>query len=231
MSNILQNRVQMLFGSKQDEDETVVAMLASALRRDISFGLLRPDEKLKLNGLRQRYGGSNHSMRETLRLLSAEGLVAATAQRGFRVTSATSQDQQDILFMRVQIEKMALERALKLGDVAWEGRILAAHHAMRHRETLVQEDLSDLAALEWDNACRGFFYSLCDASDSPRLLDTQQKYYDQSRRFRLAALREGRLDFAQRAAQHHALLTAALARDTGTALGLLETVITTELQA
>lgn len=88
----------MLFGSKQNEDETVVAMLASVLRRDISFGLLKPDEKLKLNALRQRYGGSNHSMRETLRLLSAEGLVAATAQRGFRVTSATEADLQDILF-------------------------------------------------------------------------------------------------------------------------------------
>lgn len=221
----------MLFGSRQDEDETVVAMLASALRRDISFGLLRPDEKLKLNALRQRYGGSNHSMRETLRLLSAEGLVAATAQRGFRVTSATQEDLQDILFMRLQVEKMALEKSLMLGDVAWEGRVLAAHHAMRHCETVVQGDLSDLAALEWDNACRLFSYTLCEASGSPRLLDTQQKFYDQSRRFRLALLREGQLDFQDRAQQHQALLAAILARDTETALAGLEQLITSELQA
>ncbi|MFT6458997.1 FCD domain-containing protein [Pseudophaeobacter arcticus] len=221
----------MLFGSRQDADETVVAMLASVLRRDISFGLLRPDEKLKLNDLRQRYGGSNHSMRETLRLLSAEGLVAATAQRGFRVTSATEADLQDILFMRIQVEKMALEKAMALGDVAWEGRVLAAHHAMRHCETVVQGDLSDLAALEWDNACRAFFYSLCEASGSPRLLDTQQKFYDQSRRFRLALLREGRLDFPDRAAQHQSLLRAVLDRDTPAALGGLERLITSEIQA
>ena len=44
----------MLFGKRQDEDETVVAMLASALRRDISFGVLRPDQKLKIEALRQR---------------------------------------------------------------------------------------------------------------------------------------------------------------------------------
>lgn len=221
----------MLFGSKHDEDETVVAMLASALRRDISFGVLLPDQKLKLNALRVRYGGSNHSMRETLRLLSAEGLVAATAQRGFRVTSATEEDLQDILFMRVQVEKMALEKSLRLGDVAWEGRVLAAHHSMRHREVLVQEDLSDLAALEWDNACRDFFFSLCEASGSPRLLDMQQKFYDQSRRFRLTLLREGRLNFQDRTAQHHALLEAVLARDLSTALGGLERLITSELQA
>lgn len=221
----------MIFGSKQEEDETVVAMLASVLRRDISFGLLRPDEKLKLNALRQRYGGSNHSMRETLRLLSAEGLVAATAQRGFRVTSATEADLQDILFMRIQVEKVALEKALALGDVAWEGRILAAHHAMRHCESVVQSDLSDLAALDWDNACRAFSYSLCEASGSPRLLDTQQKFYDQSRRFRLALLREGRLDFHDRAQQHQALLAAVLQRDAVVALATLEKLITTELQA
>lgn len=221
----------MLFGSKRDEDETVVAMLASALRRDISFGVLRPDEKLKLNALRARYGGSNHSMRETLRVLSAEGLVAATAQRGFRVTSATQEDLQDILFMRVQVEKMALEKSLQLGDVAWEGRVLAAHHAMRHCEVLVQEDPSDLAALKWDNACRDFFSCLGEASGSPRLLDIQQKFYDQSRRFRLALLREGQLDFQDRTLQHHALLEAVLARDLSIALSGLETLITSELKA
>lgn len=220
----------MLFGSKRDEDETVVAMLASALRRDISFGVLRPDEKLKLNALRARYGGSNHSMRETLRLLSAEGLVAATAQRGFRVTSATENDLQDILFMRVQLEKLALEKSLQLGDVDWEGRVLGAHHAMRHSEVVVQEDAGDLAALKWDNACRDFFSCLGEASGSPRLLDMQQKFYDQSRRFRLAQLREGRLDFQDRTLQHHALLEAVLARDLSTALGGLETLITSELK-
>ena len=60
----------------------VIAVLAAALRRDISFGTLLPDQKLKIQTLRTRYGGSNHSMSETLRLLTAEGLVEATSQRG-----------------------------------------------------------------------------------------------------------------------------------------------------
>ena len=77
----------MLFGSRKPDDETVVAMLASAIRRDISFGVLRADQKLKLDALRQSYGGSNHSMRETLRILTAEGLVEATNQRCLLYTS------------------------------------------------------------------------------------------------------------------------------------------------
>jgi len=78
----------MLFSHQKPEDSTIVDLLASSLRKDIAFGVLLPDQKLKLNELRSRYGGSNHSMRETLRILSTEGLVEATAQRGFRVTSA-----------------------------------------------------------------------------------------------------------------------------------------------
>ena len=77
-------------------------MLASALRRDIAFGKLLPDQKLKIESLRQSYGGSNHSMRETLRLLSAEGLVESTAQRGFRVTSATEDDLKDIVLVKMR---------------------------------------------------------------------------------------------------------------------------------
>ncbi|MEM9630447.1 MAG: GntR family transcriptional regulator, partial [Pseudomonadota bacterium] len=42
----------MLFGMRAREDDTVVAMLASAIRRDISFGVLRPDQKLKIEALR-----------------------------------------------------------------------------------------------------------------------------------------------------------------------------------
>lgn len=126
-----------MFGRKTQEQDTVVSMLASALRRDISFGVLLPDQKLKIDALRQRYGGSNHSMRETLRVLSSEGLVEATAQRGFRVTSATEDDLRDILMVRIEIERIALARAINLGDVAWEGRVIAAHHALQKAENAV----------------------------------------------------------------------------------------------
>jgi GntR family carbon starvation induced transcriptional regulator len=44
-------------------------------------------------------------------------------------------------------------------------------------------------------------------------------------------LREGRLDFPDRAAQHQSLLRAVLDRDTPAALGGLERLITSEIQA
>lgn len=221
----------MIFSGKKNEDSTIVELLASSLRKDIAFGTLLPDQKLKLNELRSRYGGSNHSMRETLRILSSEGLVEGAAQRGFRVTSATEDDLRDIQLVRQEIESIALSRAIALGDVAWEGQVVAAHHALQKAEAAVATTPDDLTALEWDDACRAFAAALIAACDSPRLIDLQRKFFDQSRRFRLALLREGKLNWAARKARQKTLLDAVLDRDETTALALLKEEIGADLKA
>lgn len=221
----------MFFATKKNDEETVVDLLSSSLRKDIAFGTLLPDQKLKLNELRAKYGGSNHSMREALRLLSAEGLVEATAQRGFRVTSATEDDLRDIQLVRVEIETIALTRAIEKGDVDWEGYVIAAHHGLQKAESVVASDPGDLTALEWDEACRVFAMALLQACDSPRLLDLHAKFFDQSRRFRLALLREGKLDWEARKVRQRALLDSVLARDTATAIQLLQQDIEAELKS
>lgn len=220
----------MIFRQGSKDDDTIVNMLASALRRDISFGTLLPDQKLKIHELRTRYGGSNHSMRETLRLLSAEGLVEATSQRGFRVTSATADDLRDIALVRREIEKIALGLALEKGDVAWEGRVVAAHHALQKAEDAVQAQADDLVALEWDTACWDFAAAIIGGCESPRLIQMHRRFFDQSRRFRLALLREGHLDFDARRQRHARLLQAVLDRDEQAAQTALGETIDTELK-
>lgn len=212
----------MLFSGRKPEDDTVVDMLAAAIRRDISFGVLHPDQKLKIDALRQSYGGSNHSMRETLRMLAAEGLVEATSQRGFRVTSATEDDLRDILLMRLETEKLGLRRSMAAGDVAWESRVVASLHALTRAEAEVQENPDDTTALAWDEACRVATETLISACGSPRLIEMAGKFYSQSRRFRLALLREGRIDFDARRKRQERLREAILARDEQTATRLLE---------
>lgn len=222
---------KLIFGGRKSEDDTVVEMLASAIRRDISFGVLRPDQKLKLADLRQAYGGSNHSMRETLRILSSEGVVEATNQRGFRVTSATEDDLRDILLVRLEVEKLGLKRSLEQGDVAWESRVVAALHGVSRADAVVQENPDDVTALEWDEACRDLSMTLISASGSPRLTTMATQFYGQSRRFRLALLREGRIDFAARATRRTELQRAIIERDADRALGVLEDEIAADLGA
>ena len=211
-----------MFGRRSSEDDTVVNMLAAAIRRDISFGVLRPDQKLKIDALRQSYGGSNHSMRETLRMLTAEGLVEAISQRGFRVTSATEEDLRDILLMRIETERLGLRRSLEEGDVAWESRVVATLHALTRAEAEVRDNPNDVNALAWDEACRVATEALISACGSPRLMEMAGKFYSQSRRFRLALLREGRIDFDARLERQERLREAILARDEQAATRLLE---------
>ncbi len=218
----------MLFGKQKPENETVVGLITSALRRDIAFGELPPDKKLKIEELRMRYGGSGHSVREALTLLSAEGLVEASSQRGFRVASATQEDLEDIVRLRAQIECMALEWSLEHGDITWEGRVIAAHHSLAHAQEQVKSAPQD-RALEWDAAARIFHVRLIEACGSPRLIAIQQKLYDQSRRFRLAALREGVLDFAALKVIQQSLTDAVPKRDVQLALQCLRKEIEFDL--
>lgn len=221
----------VFFSGRKNDDDTVVEMLASAIRRDISFGVLRPNQKLKITDLRQAYGGSNHSMRETLRVLSSEGVVEAINQRGFRVTSATEDDLRDILFVRLEVEKLGLTRSLERGGVAWESRVVAALHAVDRADTTVQDNPDDLTALEWDEACRELSMALIADSGSPRLTNMAAQFYGQSRRFRLALLREGRIDFAARKARRDNLQTAIIARDEASAVSALIEEIGADLGA
>ena len=201
-----------MFGRQQNDNATVVRLLAEQVRRDISFGVLAPDTKLKIEDLRQRYGGSAHSFREALTLLAADGIVEANAQRGFRVASATQADLEDITRLRCEIECLGLRWSIEKGDVRWEGAVMATNHALSRAEQRVVEDMQAFA-LAWDEAGREFHASLVAACGSPRLIDTQARLYNQSRRFRLATLREGRIDFAASRRSHDAIVTALLARD------------------
>lgn len=209
-----------MFGFGKDDSATVVRLLAEQVRRDISFGVLAPDTKLKIEELRQRYGGSAHSLREALTLLASDGLVEANAQRGFRVASATQADLEDITRMRAEIECIGLRWSMKHGGVRWEGEVMAALHALSRAKDRLAED-AETFALEWDEANREFHAKLVAACRSPRLIAIQKRLFDQSRRFRLAALREGRIDLVGGRKEYEAIMSAILAHDVEGAVGHL----------
>ena len=214
-----------MFGRKNSEVGTVVALLAAAIRRDIAFGELPPDAKLKIEALRARYGGSAHSMREALVQLSVERLVEATAQRGFRVASATQADLEDITRLRVEIECLGLRWSMERADVDWEGRVVAARHRLSRIEQDIASNPLELA-LEWEEFNHCFHTALIDACGSPRLLEMHERLYNQSQGFRLAALSEGVVDFEASKADHDALIDAVLDRNPDKAINTLKAHIT-----
>jgi len=201
-----------------------VGLIARALRRDISIGELPPDKRLKIEELRSRYGGSNHSMREALTLLSAEGLVEATAQRGFRVSSATEADQRDIVRLRCEIECLGLEWSMKLANVEWESQVVAAQYLLARAIAEVAQSVS-AGALAWDDADRNFHTALVSGCESPRLISIQTKLYDQARRFRFAAMSENRINLTKETELHSALIDSITGHDKALALVQLKALI------
>ena len=71
---------------------------------------------------------------------------------------------------------------------------------------------------------------MIDACESPRLIDLHRKFFDQSRRYRLAQLREGQLTFGKRKKRRQDLVDAVLSRNTDQALAVLQVDIEAEFR-
>jgi DNA-binding GntR family transcriptional regulator len=107
---------------------TQTSLAIERLRAEIITGRLRPNEKLRVKPLMERYGFSSSALREALSRLVTDGLVEAVDQRGYRTTPASREQLIDITETRVTVETVALTRAIEHGDLAWESRIVAAFH-------------------------------------------------------------------------------------------------------
>ena len=189
------------------------------LRADLLACRLRPGTRLKINELCQTLSVSLSAVREALARLSSEGLVVSEPQRGFRAAPISVADLCDITQVRIQIECLCLERALALGDVAWEAQLVACFHRLSRTP---ERDLQDSERMNetWSAEHADFHRALVAACDSVWLLRLREILYTQSERYRRLSvpLAEIARNLSQ---EHEALLRAALARDvqrTGTLL-------------
>lgn len=208
-----------MISEKPEKAASIVRGLAEQLRRDICIGHLAPNTKLKIEELRRTYGGSANSLREALISLANDGLVEAIDQRGFRVSSMTDIDREDVTRLRQEIEGLALAWSMKNGDVEWEAGLVAAYHKLSVADRRV--DLQDPeTVLQHDDAHKDFHMALSAACGSHRLLQFQERLYDESRRFRLISIMQG--DNLPLDNPSHAVIMAAVTSGkTGSAVAML----------
>src|SRR5215207_7058337 len=96
---------------------TTPELIADALRDDIAGGLLQPGQALRQDELATRFGVSRIPVREALRRLEEEGLVAVHANRGAFVTTLADTEIIEIFDMRLLLEVDLVRRAVaNLGD-------------------------------------------------------------------------------------------------------------------
>ncbi len=162
--------------------------LVARVREDLLAGTFAPNEPLRLAAVRTRYDAGLTPLREALFQLAAEGLVTVEGQRGFRAAAISAEDLTDLTEQRVFLEGQALRLSIQLGDLAWESRVLAAHHRLAHTEMLGPGGVTLTA--DWTEAHRDFHRTLVEACGSAWLLRFRDVLSDQSERYRRWSLRE-----------------------------------------
>ena len=170
-------------------------------------------QKVKAEHLRQEFGCSASTIREALFRLSTLGLVEFREQRGFRVPEKSDQVRHELTHLRVLLEAEGTVMSIRLGGVAWEARLTAAHHQLSHLEMRLQSapDKTPFVDL-WFDAERQFHETLISACGSDSLRMTHRQVYC---RFRQQLMVEDRaFDFISENIKHHQqILDAALSGD------------------
>lgn len=199
------------------QSKTLMGSVYDRLRRDIVDGALPPGARLRFEELRESYGVGLSPLREALTRLAAEKLVILEQNCGFHVAPISRSDLKDLLFMRQEIESLAILRSIERGDDQWEAAIVAAIHALGKRQSLTPDGHIDP---EWETRHRRFHDSLVAACDSPRLLLYRQQLTDHADRYRRLSHRYS-LSGRDHLAEHCALSDAVVARDAAQANRLI----------
>lgn len=188
------------------------------IRGDIVFGVLEPGRRLKLDELVALYGTSVSTLREILQRLVSEGFIRSETQRGFEVAAVSARHLADVAALRLLLERHALERSFARGDLEWEGEIVSAHHKLAaiERRMMAGEAVERTV---WKHYDRSFHRALISACGSQELIDSYAGVYDHYLRYQMVA-------FVFRGSvasgEHRELMEAALARDAGRGVALIE---------
>jgi DNA-binding GntR family transcriptional regulator len=190
------------------------------LRRDILSGRLLPGQKLQFSDLSARYTTSVGALREALSRLAEQGLVISEPQQGFRVVPVSPDDLQDLTAARVEIETMALRRALASGDLAWEARLVAANHILEGTQQLSDDDPRQVTD-EWTAAHQHFHDVLLEACEIRRIKEIAASLRDAAELYRRWSRFIGSERNRDIPGEHEEILRAALKRDVDGAIKLL----------
>ncbi|UOM34512.1 GntR family transcriptional regulator [Acuticoccus sp. I52.16.1] len=189
------------------------------LREAILGGRFEPGAPLKYSELQELCGVSVSPVREAMTRLVAAGLVEGEHNRGYRAASLSLAELDDLVRTRVEIESLALTRAIAFGDAHWEAAAVSGLHVI---EVLPRRQADDpsLHNEEWEVHHIAFHRALIAACTSPLLLQFSHMLSDRADRYRRFSLT---LEAPDRdvAAEHRAILDATLARDGAKACRLL----------
>jgi DNA-binding GntR family transcriptional regulator len=177
--------------------------IVDALRDAIVSGRLRPGDRISERELVVSMGVSRSPLREAIRVLEGEGLLATVPHRGARVTEMSVEDLRHTSEVRIMLETFAVRRLG--GHSQWAG--LEALAAQIRRVDAPAPDRPPGVELDYSMS---FHDAIITASGNPRVIQHFQIVKQHLRRYQLLAF--SRLNRAERANEEHAEILEALER-------------------
>jgi GntR family transcriptional regulator, rspAB operon transcriptional repressor len=180
-----------------------VALVHERLRNAILRGEIEAGATTSQTALAKQLEAGRTPLREALRMLQREGLVISEPNRRVRIAELSSDDAEELYIMRIALECVAIRitvPGLTSDDLAaLEGYMAQMDHYMK------DDDLRGMRAPHLA------FHNVLVAGAGPRVSEEINQLFDHAERYRL---RWGMKSiWAQRAAEHRAILDAAAAGD------------------
>lgn len=204
--------------AKRTDAETLSKYIRDELRTNILMGQWAPGDRLQLNQLSEQFNTSSTVVREALTRLTGDRLVLLRPNRGFFVPTLSLDELRDLTELRCVNEQFAVTLAIERGDLNWEGDLMAAHHRM---EKTPNRDADNRPTAEWAAAHQDFHAHLLAACGVPVLLNLTNTLSDLQQLYNRWATSATTWSGRDLAAEHQAILDAALARDAEKTAGLL----------
>ncbi len=211
------------------EHTTLAHKCYELIRSQIISGEILPGKKLKILSLSKALNAGPTPVREALSRLINTGLVEATENQGFRVSSLSRSGIKDLYHTFFQIESLALKESIAKGDDAWAAQVIATQYQLSRIE---DGSILKLAQYpQWFERNQQFHNALISGCGSPCLLEIRNRLYVQFDRYIRLALQKNPKPFVLDHSAHKALADAAVSRDEKHAIELLKSDILDGLDA
>ena len=198
--------------AKRAADQTLNASALSRMRADIIACRLMPNERLRFEALRERYGMGVSPLREALMRLEAEGLVELEQNKGFRVSEVSRENLLDLMQTRIEIESIALRWSLEKGGVEWEASLLGAFHRLS-RQTKIDPSDPETINNSWGREHATRFTPLSfPLASSQTLMSIRERLFEQAERYVSLSIMSS-APLRDDVGEHKQLMRAALNRD------------------
>jgi len=187
---------------------SLVEVVYDNLRRAILEGRYKPGERLRLQEIAADNNASFIPVREALRLLEAGRLVEIIPNKGARVSAVSEADMLDAYSLRINLERLAVEKACAL---ITDDELVEA--TLRFDEMMTAFEAGNVEVSS--AAHRNFHLTLYKGARSPWLIHLVELLMSNTDRYRrlLTPARPSPLHLSEIRRQHLAILNAVKARD------------------